>query len=96
MAHLKQTKPEAPAAPVHVDFLPRGRAEDRRVRCNLRKSGAAGGIRFPHRAFDDFTGLARPLLDPAEEFFLLPGDKLQVIIRELGPLLLQLALGELR
>ena len=44
--------------------------------------------------FDRFAGFAGALLDPANQFFLLAFDVLEIAIRELGPLLLQLAFGD--
>ena len=50
-------------------------------------------ILFLDRFFDCFTGLPGALLDAAHQFVLLAVEELQVIIREIGPLLFQLALG---
>jgi len=55
---------------------------------------AAGGAGFLDRLFDRFAGFAGALLNPANQFFLLAFGVLQIVIRELGPLLLQLALGD--
>jgi hypothetical protein len=55
---------------------------------------AAGGAGFLDGLFDRFTGFARALLNPAYQFFLLAFDELQIAIRELGPFLFQLALGD--
>jgi hypothetical protein len=65
---------------------------DLRVHCGLR--AAAGGARFLHSFFDGFTGFAGALLNPANQLVLLALDELEIIIGELGPLLLELALGD--
>ena len=44
--------------------------------------------------FDGRTGFAGGLLDSTEQFLMLALDILEVVIRELGPLLFQLALGD--
>ena len=44
--------------------------------------------------FDRVAGFARALLNPANKFFLLAFGIFEIVIRELGPLLLQLALGD--
>jgi len=44
--------------------------------------------------FDRFTGFASEFLNPADQFFLFAFHVLKVAIRELGPLLLQLAFGD--
>src|ERR1035437_690822 len=54
---------------------------------------AAGGAGFLERLFDRFAGFAGALLNPANKFFLLAFGILEIVIRELGPLLFQLALG---
>src|ERR1035437_5896046 len=54
----------------------------------------AGGAGFLDRLFDCFAGCARALLNPANQFFLLAFDVLEIVIRELGPFLFQLALGD--
>jgi len=43
---------------------------------------------------DRFTGFTRPLLNAAQQFILLAFGELEVVIRELGPLLFQLAFGD--
>jgi hypothetical protein len=55
---------------------------------------AAGGAGFLDGLFNCFAGFARALLNPANQFFLLAFDELQIAIRELGPFLFQLALGD--
>ena len=50
-------------------------------------------ILFLDRFFDCFTGLPGALLDAAHQFVLLAVEELQVIIREIGPLLFQLTFG---
>jgi hypothetical protein len=55
---------------------------------------AAGGTGFLDRLFDRFTGFARALLNPANQFLLLAFGVLKIVIGELGPLLLQLAFGD--
>ena len=55
---------------------------------------AAGGTRFLNRLFDRFAAFAGPLLTSAHQFFMLAFGVLQIVIRELGPLLFQLALGD--
>jgi hypothetical protein len=54
---------------------------------------AAGGAGFLERLFDRFPGFAGALLNPANKFFLLAFGELEIVIRELGPLLFQLAFG---
>jgi hypothetical protein len=54
----------------------------------------AGGAGFFDSLFDRFAGFARALLNPAHQFFLLAFGVLEIIVRELGPLLLQLAFGD--
>ena len=44
--------------------------------------------------FDGHTGLTGALLNPTEQFLMLAFDVLEVVIRELGPLLFQFALGD--
>jgi len=61
---------------------------------HVRLFAAAGGARFVNHFFDRFTGLAGALLNPAHQFGLLAFDELQIVIRELRPLLLQLAFGD--
>jgi hypothetical protein len=55
---------------------------------------AAGGAGFLDRLFDRFAGFTGALLNAANQFFLLAFGKLEIVIRELGPLLFQLALGD--
>src|ERR1017187_3416496 len=54
----------------------------------------AGGAGFLDGLFDRFTGFAGTLLNPANQFFLLAFDVLEIVIRELGPFLFQLAFGD--
>ena len=55
---------------------------------------AAGGAGFLDGLFDRFPGFAGAFLNPAKQFFLFAFDELQIAIRELGPFLFQLALGD--
>jgi hypothetical protein len=55
---------------------------------------AAAGRDFLDGLFDLFTGFAGALLNAAQQFILLAFGKLEIVIRELGPLLFQLALGD--
>ena len=55
---------------------------------------AAAGGGFLDRFFDCFTGFAGALLDPAKQFIALAISILEIVIREFGPLLLQLAFGD--
>ena len=50
--------------------------------------------RFLDGVLDRFTGLSGDFLNPAQELFLLSLGILEIIVRELGPLLFQLALGD--
>src|SRR6185437_15690635 len=61
---------------------------------DFRLLAAAGGAGFRERLFDRFAGFTGALLNPANEFFLLAFDVLEIVIRELCPFLLQLALGD--
>jgi hypothetical protein len=54
----------------------------------------AGGADFLDGLFDRFPGLAGAFLNPAQQFILPAVNVLQIVIRELGPLLFQLALGD--
>jgi hypothetical protein len=55
---------------------------------------AASGAGILDGLFDRFPGFAGALLNPANKFFLLAFGELEIVIRELGPLLFQLALGD--
>jgi len=55
---------------------------------------AASGAGFLEGLFDHFAGFARALLNPANQFILLAFGVLEIVIRELGPFLFQLALGD--
>ena len=44
--------------------------------------------------FDGFAGFARGLLDAADQFLCLAFGVLEVVIRQLGPFLFELALGD--
>jgi hypothetical protein len=55
---------------------------------------AAGGAGFLDGFLDRFTGFAGALLNPTEQFVMLALDVLEIVIRELGPLLFQLAFGD--
>jgi hypothetical protein len=67
--------------------LPTARAIDSLV-------ATAGGAGLLDGLFDGFAGFAGAFLNPANQFFLLAFGELQIAIRELGPLLFQLALGD--
>jgi hypothetical protein len=54
----------------------------------------AGVREFLDRFFDRFTGFAGALLNPAKQFTVLAFGVLEIVLRELGPLLVQLALGD--
>jgi len=49
---------------------------------------------FLERLLNRFAGFSRALLDAANQFFLLAFGVLKIVVRELGPFLLQLALGD--
>jgi len=55
---------------------------------------AAGVAGFFNGFFNSFTGFARALLNPANQFVLLAFGVLEIVIREFGPFLFQLALGD--
>jgi hypothetical protein len=55
---------------------------------------ATGGRGFLDGLFDRFTTFARALLNPADYLFELAFGELKIVIRELGPFLFQLALGD--
>jgi hypothetical protein len=55
---------------------------------------AAAGRGFLDGLFDRFAGFAGALLNAAQQFIVLAFDELEIVIRELGPLLFQLALGD--
>jgi hypothetical protein len=55
---------------------------------------ATGGAGFFDRFFDRFAGFTGALLNPANQFFLFAFGVLEIVIRELGPLLFQLAFGD--
>jgi hypothetical protein len=61
---------------------------------DIRLVAAAGGAGFLQRLLDRFAGFPGTLLDPANKFFLLAFGVLEIVIRELGPFLFQLALGD--
>jgi hypothetical protein len=56
---------------------------------------AAAGRGFLDGLFDRFTGFARALLNAAQQFIVFAFGALEIVIRELGPLLLQLAFGDI-
>jgi len=56
--------------------------------------GAAAGRRVFNRLFHRFTGLARALLDSANQFFLFANRILEIVIRERGPFLFEFTLGD--
>ena len=55
---------------------------------------AAAGRGFLDGLFDRFAGFAGALLNAAQQFILLAFGELKIVIRELGSLLFQLALGD--
>ena len=55
---------------------------------------AAAGSGFLDGLFHRFPGFAGALLNAAQQFVVLAFGALQIVIRELGPLLLELALGD--
>src|ERR1017187_979723 len=61
---------------------------------DIRLLAAAGGAGFLERLLNRFAGFAGALLNPANKLFLLAFGVLEIVIRELGPLLFQLALGD--
>ena len=61
---------------------------------NFRLIVAAGGSGFLDRLLDRFTDFAGALLNSAKHFFMLPFGELQIVIRELGSFLFQLAFGD--
>jgi len=61
---------------------------------NIRLLAAAGGAGFLERLLNRFAGFPGTLLNPADKLFLLAFGVLEIVIRELGPLLFQLALGD--
>src|ERR1017187_6389872 len=69
-----------------------GLKQSARAGCGL--GAAAGGAGFFEHLFDRFAGFARALLNAANQFVLLAFGVLEIRIRELGPFLFQLALGD--
>src|ERR1017187_2246630 len=61
---------------------------------DIRLLAAAGGAGFLERLLNRFTGFPGALLNPANKLFLLAFGILEIVIRELGPLLFQLSRGE--
>lgn len=57
-------------------------------------AAAGKGAGFLHGLFACFIGFAGSLLNPADKFFLLAFVELQIVIREPGPFLFQLAFGD--
>jgi hypothetical protein len=57
-------------------------------------AAAGSGAGFLDGPFNRFPGFPGALLNASQQFFLLPLGKLEIVIRELGPLLFQLALGD--
>ena len=53
-----------------------------------------GGKDLIDGVFNNFTGFANALLNPTEPFVMLALDVLEIVMRERGPLLLHLALGD--
>src|ERR1039458_2685456 len=60
----------------------------------VRAGGSLRGAGFLDGFLDRFPGFAGAFLNPAQQFFLLAFGELEIVIRELGPLLLQLTLGD--
>jgi hypothetical protein len=76
-----------PARALDFDSLPQfARAVDSLL--------AAAGRGFLYGLFDHFTGFAGALLNAAQKFIVLAFGELEIVIRELGPLLLQLTFGD--
>ena len=67
-----------------------------RVNCPAvsRLFAATAGAGFLYDLFDRFTGFARSLLNPANQFVLLAFGVLEIAVCELSPFLFQLALGD--
>jgi hypothetical protein len=55
---------------------------------------AAGGTGFLDGVFNHFPGFAGKLLNPAHQLFLFAFGVAEIIVRELGPFLFELALGD--
>ena len=55
---------------------------------------AATGRGFLESLLDRFTGFASALLNAAQQLVVLAFGELEIVVRELGPLLFQLALGD--
>jgi hypothetical protein len=55
----------------------------------------AVGEEFFDSLFDSFTGFACAFLNPANDFFLFAFGVLKIVIRQLGPFLFELALGDI-
>jgi hypothetical protein len=60
----------------------------------IRLLAAAGGAGFVECLFDRFAGFPGALLNPANKLFLLAFCVSEIVIRELGPFLFQLAFGD--
>src|SRR5664279_189317 len=61
---------------------------------DIRLLTASGGAGFLERLLNRFAGFPGALLNPSNKLFLLAFGILEIVIRELGPLLFQLALGD--
>jgi hypothetical protein len=61
---------------------------------DIRLLAAARGAGFLEHLLDRLAGFPGALLNPANKFFLLAFGVLEIVIRELGPFLFQLALGD--
>jgi hypothetical protein len=57
-------------------------------------AATATGAEFLHGFFDRFPRFAGAFLNPAQQFILLAVNVSQIIIRQFGPFLFQLALGD--
>jgi hypothetical protein len=55
----------------------------------------SGGKRLIDCLFNGHTGLTGALLNPTEQFVMLPFNVLEIVIRERGPLLFQLAFSDI-
>lgn len=87
LVHVEVRQPAAPAAALGFDALPRFASA-------IGGLFAAAGRGCLDGRFDRFTGLAGALLNAAQQLILLAFGELEIVIREFGPLLFQLALGD--
>jgi hypothetical protein len=61
---------------------------------SLAEEESAGRTEILDCLLDGFAGFARFFLDATEEFLLLAFGKLEIVVRERGPFLFQLAFGD--